>query len=599
MTATPTVGAGAVPTADDAPPPEAFAAAMAGLRRMGPARLTAMLAAVAPEEAWRRLCAGTAWDDAGVVQALGRAGDELIMAWRTAARDVDVAALWRRTVDLGVGVTPLGSPGYPAMLAADVEPPAVLFHQGDLGLLDGPRVAIVGTRRCSATGRGVAFELGRDLSAAGVAVVSGLAAGIDGAAHRGALAAGGASPIGVVGCGHDVVYPAHQHELWRSVAEVGLLLSEAPPGARPNAGASQPATASSPRSPTWSSSSSRTSAGGSLHTVDEADRRARDVFAVPGSVRNPAAAGTNALLAEGRAPACSADDVLVALDLGTGRRHRSTDARAEPDPADRDVLEQVGWEAATLDHLVVRTGRDLGSLAPALDRLCDAGWVSRAGGWYERVADQAADPMTDRVSAVTSQPIGTVTRMAWHLDEFSRSLTAVARRRPSRPTPATCGRSPPGRAGWASTAPAASTAGPCAATSRTWRRGARHAARSPAGRRRCAATSAGSCGPVASTTTPPPASAHPRVRRGCRGCSAPTSCVPCSTSASARRRRHRPRRPGRPTGRSSCVTPRCSSCCTAAGSASPRRRPSTSTRSTSPGLASWCGARAPSSAPSR
>jgi DNA processing protein len=192
----------------------------------------------------------------------------------------------------------------------------------------------------------------------------------------------------VVGCGHDVVYPAHQHELWRSVAEVGLLLSEAPPGARPERWrfpARNRIIAALADVVVVVESHAR---GGSLHTVDEADRRGRDVFAVPGSVRNPAAAGTNALLAEGRAPACSADDVLVALDLGTGRRRRSADARAEPDPADREVLEQVGWEAATLDQLVVRTGRDLGGLAPALDRLCDAGWVRRAGGWYERVADQ-------------------------------------------------------------------------------------------------------------------------------------------------------------------------------------------------------------------
>jgi DNA processing protein len=376
------------PGAEDAPPPEAFAAAMAGLRRMGPARLTAILAVVPPQDAWHRLCAGTSWDDAGVAHALGRASDELIGAWRAEACEVDVAGLWRRTLDLGVGVTRWDTPGYPAALAADVEPPTVLFHQGDLGLVDRPRVAIVGTRRCSATGRSVAFELGRDLAATGVSVVSGLAAGIDGAAHRGALAGGAAPPIGVVGCGHDVVYPAHQHELWRTVADVGLLLSEAPPGARPERWrfpARNRIIAALADVVVVVESHAR---GGSLHTVDEADRRARDVFAVPGSVRNPAAAGTNALLAEGRAPACSADDVLVALGLGTGRRQRSPDPRPEPVPADRDVLEQVGWEAATLDQLVVRTGRDLSSLAPALDRLCDAGWVTRTGGWYERVAGQ-------------------------------------------------------------------------------------------------------------------------------------------------------------------------------------------------------------------
>ena len=373
-------------------PPEAYAAAMAGLRRMGPARLTAILAAAPPAEAWRRLGAGEPWPEAEVRRALGAGADALVGAWRAAAVEVDVGARWRRTGELGVHVTWRGSSTYPALLAADVEPPAVVFHQGDLGALGGPRVAIVGTRRCSATGRGVAFELGRDLAAAGVAIVSGLAAGIDGAAHRGALAADGAPPIGVVGCGHDVVYPSHQHELWHAVASAGVLLSEAPPGTRPERWrfpARNRIIAALADVVVVVESHAR---GGSLHTVDEADRRGRDVFAVPGSVRNPAAAGTNALLAEGRAPACSADDLLVALDLGTGRSQRSTDSRAAPDPADREVLEHVGWEAATLDQLVLRTGRDLGRLAPALDRLCETGWVSRAGGWYERVAVPGSPP---------------------------------------------------------------------------------------------------------------------------------------------------------------------------------------------------------------
>jgi DNA processing protein len=127
--------------------------------------------------------------------------------------------------------------------------------------------------------------------------------------------------------------------------------------------------------------------GGSLHTVDEADRRGRDVFAVPGSVRNPAAAGTNALLAEGRAPACSADDVLVALDLASGRGRRSADRRPLPDPADREVLTHLGPEPATLDQLAVRSGLDLLRLAPALERLCETGWASHDGGWYQQAAD--------------------------------------------------------------------------------------------------------------------------------------------------------------------------------------------------------------------
>ncbi|HKX72126.1 MAG TPA: hypothetical protein VJM75_12895, partial [Acidimicrobiales bacterium] len=111
-----------------------------------------------------------------------------------------------------------------------------------------------------------------------------------------------------------------------------------------------------------------------------------DVMAVPGSVRAPASAGTNGLLAEGRAPACSADDVLVALGLGPAGRRSREEVRPRPDPADDPVLEAVGWQPATLDQIGVRTGHGLAVLAPALDRLCEAGWVARRGGWYERIA---------------------------------------------------------------------------------------------------------------------------------------------------------------------------------------------------------------------
>lgn len=367
-------------------PPGAYASAIAGLPRMGPARLVAILRAASPELAWRRLCEGHRWTEHDVIAAMGPGVADLVTAWRTAARSVDVVAAWARTVDLGLSVAVLGDDRYPALLAGDVEPPAVLFHQGDPAVLDRPRVAIVGTRRCSATGRGVAHEMGRQLAAAGVAVVSGLAAGIDGAAHRGALAAGAAPPVGVVGSGLDVVYPPHQTELWQTVATAGLLLSEAPPGARPERWrfpARNRIIAALADVVVVVESHAR---GGSMHTVDEADRRGRDVFAVPGSVRNPAAAGTNALLAEGRAPACSATDVLVALDLAVGRDRRSTDRRVPPDPADREVLDRLGWEPATLDHLALRTGVDLIRLAPSLERLCDAGWVARDGGWYQQVA---------------------------------------------------------------------------------------------------------------------------------------------------------------------------------------------------------------------
>jgi DNA processing protein len=354
--------ASAATTSAAAVPAEAFAAALAGLPGMGPARLAAILAIDTPRRAWERVTAGEGWSHSDVLASLAPKPADLLASWRRAVRGVDPAAVWRAIVDAGVGVALCGSPGYPSALVGDVEPPAVVFHRGTPEAIRGPRVAVVGTRRCTSTGAGVAWEL------------------------RGALAAGGAPPIGVVGSGLDVVYPRHQGELWRAVASAGVLLSEAPLGARPErwrfparnriiaALADVVVVVESHR------------AGGSLHTVDEADRRGVDVMAVPGSVRSAASVGTNDLLAEGRAPVCSADDVLVALGLRPAGRRGRAELRPAPDPADAPVLEAVGWQPTTLDQVALRTGLDLAALAPALDRLREAGWLSQRGGWYERVA---------------------------------------------------------------------------------------------------------------------------------------------------------------------------------------------------------------------
>ena len=368
-------------------PAEAFGAALAGLPGMGPARLSAVLAAAAPAEAWQRIRAGAAWREPDVVAALGASGPSLLDAWRVAARATEEAEVWAGLVQEGLGVALRSSPAYPAELADDIEPPAVLFHRGRPEVLaGGARVAVVGTRRCTSVGLDVAFELGHDLARAGVAVVSGLALGIDGAAHRGALAACGAAPVGVVATGIDVVYPVQQRRLWREVAEAGVLLGEAPPGTRPERW----------RFPARNRiiaaladivvvvESHRT--GGSLHTVDEADRRGVDVMAVPGAVRNLAAAGTNALLAEGRAPARDADDVLVALGITTAARAERTDPRPPPAPGDAAVLAAIGWQPASLDQVATRAGHDVGGVAEALERLMADGWVAQRGGWYERIA---------------------------------------------------------------------------------------------------------------------------------------------------------------------------------------------------------------------
>ncbi len=348
-------------------PPEAFAAALAAVPGIGPARLTQLLAAGDPETAWRRVAA----------ERRPRPGDEV------------VAAGWAALRAAGVGVSVLGLPGYPPALADDHEAPAVLFGKGDVAAIEGRRVAIVGTRNCTRYGRDVAFELGRDLAANGVRVVSGLALGIDGAAHSGALAAtaeGGGPPVAVVGSGLDVVYPRRHTALWRQVAESGMLLSEAPLGAAPEAWrfpvrnrilaalAEVVVVVESPHT------------GGSRYTVDAAMARGRPVMAVPGPVRSPTSDLPNALLSEGCHPARDALDVLVALDLAPSAPPTSQgDRRPPPDAAGSAVLDVLGWQPASFEQVVVAAGRTPAEVGLALAHLERDGWVAGSGGWWERV----------------------------------------------------------------------------------------------------------------------------------------------------------------------------------------------------------------------
>jgi DNA processing protein len=278
-----------------------------------------------------------------------------------------------------------GDACWPASLVDDPKPPAALYVDGDVSVLDAPRVAIIGTRRCSASGRDVARQLGRELAEAGVCVVSGLAYGIDGAAHGGALQ-GAAAPVAVVGTGLDVVYPPQHRDLWRAVAAKGAVLSEYAPGTPPERW----------RFPARNRIIAALAdvvvvveshaGGGSLHTVEAALERGRTVMAVPGSVRNAASAGTNALLAAGSPPARDAEDVLVALGLEPSVWARSAAKGAPPPEGDLGaVLDAVGWEASTLEQIADRLDAPLGPVAVHLLTLVGDGWISQNAGWYERV----------------------------------------------------------------------------------------------------------------------------------------------------------------------------------------------------------------------
>jgi len=354
---------------------------MAGLPAMGHRRLVALLRRWEPADAWKRIVDGRGDDEDSC----------LADRWRRAASEIDVDDHWRAHLRAGVGLLAFGGDGYPAVLADDHEPPGALFFRGEPMALHGRRDGIVGTRRCTRYGREPAQELGRDLAASGVRVVSGLAAGVDGAAHAGALEAGAAPPVAVVGSGVDVVYPRGNARLWADVAAAGVLLSEAPLGAAPEPW----------RFPVRNRVIAALSEvvvvveshirGGSRYTVDAAAERSRTVMAVPGSVRNPASAYTNALIADGCPPARDATDVLVALGLSTGASYRGpatqVERRPPPGPGETVVLDALGWEPASLETVVLRSGLSPSGVMVALAHLERDRWVASTHGWWERVAD--------------------------------------------------------------------------------------------------------------------------------------------------------------------------------------------------------------------
>lgn len=368
-------------------PQGAFAVALASLPGVGPQQLRGLLADSDPAEAWERVRSGAA--------AVAERFPKAALRWMAAARSTDPEALWARATADGRRVAVLGGDGYPPALADDHAAPAVLFLHGDSECLEGrARVGVVGTRRCTASGAETAERLARELAEAGVCVVSGLALGIDGAAHRGALAAlaapGAAAPAGVVGSGLDVPYPAQHRRLWREVAERGLLMSEVPPGGRPEAWrfpARNRIIAALSHAVVVVESHAT---GGAMLTVEQAAARGRDVLVVPGAPANPAAAGTNALLVEGAVPVRDAADVLAHLTLSCPEQVTAVIPAAADAPPDQSATEPV---LACVDFAPTPTERILERcrLAPAevslaLHRLEVAGAVRAAGpGWWERL----------------------------------------------------------------------------------------------------------------------------------------------------------------------------------------------------------------------
>ncbi len=313
------------------------------------------------------------------------ATSELATSWATAARGLDPGELFDRHRAFGVVITIAGDAAHPSDHQDDPHVPPMLFWSAPPPSDGLPRVAIVGTRRATRYGLDLAHEFGRSLSEAHLRVVSGLALGIDAAAHSGALAAADAPPVAVVACGLDRIYPRRNRELWRAVARAGVIVSEVPLGTAPLAWrfpARNRIIAALCGAVVVVESHER---GGSLITARYAGDRGVPVLAVPGSVRSPASLGTNQLIADGCAPCLGVDDVLMAIGLCGDPHGRPGDGvPAGLDPELVAVLSAMAWEPVTLEDLASRVDIGVAALTVALARLQDERLVAALGGRYER-----------------------------------------------------------------------------------------------------------------------------------------------------------------------------------------------------------------------
>ena len=294
------------------------------------------------------------------------------------ARGFDARRYLRDLAERGLRWVGRSDPGFPAHLRSIHDPPAGLFVRGgaSLDLLERVSVAIVGARACSSYGASVAETLGRELAAAGIVVVSGLARGVDAAAHRGALQAG--PTVAVLGCGIDRDYPRAHASLAAEIAGNGLILSEYAPGVEPapwRFPARNRIVAGLARATVVVEARERS---GALITADLALDEGREVMAVPGEITSHLAHGTNALLRLGATPVTCAGDVLAAI----GVELPPPRAPAALDPRQQRVYDAVATAATTADELARTTGLSAGDLAAALMALELLGLVTEVDGVY-------------------------------------------------------------------------------------------------------------------------------------------------------------------------------------------------------------------------
>ncbi|HML20786.1 MAG TPA: DNA-processing protein DprA [Aggregatilinea sp.] len=326
---------------------------------------------------------------------------DLEPAWTASERDLLAAGLDRRTISsflqarnsiqldqlsddldrIGAAALTLDDADYPALLRELPDAPPVLYIKGIVLDMDRWAVAFVGTRRATVYGRDVTRELIEPLVHAGITIVSGLALGIDAAAHKAALDAGGRT-LAVLGCGIDMVYPPEHRHLAAEIVQNGALVTEFPPGTQPE-GKNFPV-----RNRTISGLSlgvvvvEAPESSGALLTADIAAEQGRDVFAVPGNITARTSRGTNRLIQSGAKLVNCAEDIMDELNLTRSAVEVSTTVReiAPADETEQALLAYLDSEPVHIDDLCQRTGLPITRVSSALALMELKGMVSRQEG---------------------------------------------------------------------------------------------------------------------------------------------------------------------------------------------------------------------------
>jgi DNA processing protein len=340
---------------------------------IGPARLTGLL------------------DYFGSLERAWSATKPELMASGLPRREIHALETVRGQIDPEQELERLGEHGYTAVTWRDAKypdrlreihsPPPVLYQWGRLLPRDHWAVAIVGTRTLTHYGRAVAEQLSGDLASSGVTIVSGLARGIDGVAHRAAVESGGRS-VAVLGSGLDRIYPPDHRELARSISNQGAVLSEYPLGTAPEARNFPPRNriiSALSRAVVIVEAGRRS---GALITADFAAEQGREVFAVPGDIGSPASAGCNELIRDGARPLLSPNDVFETLDLEASLSRRATQQLLPANETERRLMENLSLKPMHIDELQERLDFPVSEISASLALLELKGSVRHVGGMH-------------------------------------------------------------------------------------------------------------------------------------------------------------------------------------------------------------------------